>query len=158
MKICIVYASAGAGHRRAAEAVYHGLKETTNHDVVCVDVLDYTSAFFKKSYRDIYSVMVSKVPVIWKFFFWLLDVPALQPLFKILRRLQNGFWAKPLEQYLVKEKFDYIISTHFMSNEVVSSLKQRQLIDSRIITCVTDFDEHKIWLAENVDCYCVAFR
>lgn len=156
MKICIVHASAGAGHRRAAEAIELGIKNLQGMDVVCVDSLDYTSPFFKKMYNGTYSFLVSKVSFLWRFFFWLLDIPLLQPLYKVLRRLQNGFWAKKLERYFMDEQFDLIISTHFMPNEVVSSLKKVQKIKSRLFCCVTDFDVHRIWLADYVDCYCVA--
>ena len=49
MKILIIYATAGAGHFKAAEAIYEGFKKYTNHDVVLVDALDYTNNIFKQT-------------------------------------------------------------------------------------------------------------
>lgn len=156
MKICVVYASAGAGHKRAAEALYLRLQKTTQYETTIVDVLDYTKPFFKKTYPKGYTFMVASVPFVWKFFFWLLDIRILQKAIKIARRLQNSLCAKKFENFLINEKFDYIVSTHFLPNEVVSSLKQANRIQSQLISCVTDFDVHKIWLADHVDLYCVA--
>jgi len=43
-----------------------------------------------------------------------------------------------------------------MPNEVCSALKEKGLIGSRIISAITDYDVHTIWLAKCVDVYCVA--
>ena len=71
-------------------------------------------------------------------------------------RLQNSLNAQALQQFLKKEQFDYIISTHFFPTEVAAYLKRTAAIKSKIITVVTDFDVHSIWLAEGVDRYAVA--
>ena len=47
MKILVIYATAGAGHRKAAEALYEGLKSLSQDDTLLVDVLDYTNHFYK---------------------------------------------------------------------------------------------------------------
>ena len=33
MKILVIHATAGAGHKKAAEAVFHGLQNKGGHDV-----------------------------------------------------------------------------------------------------------------------------
>ena len=154
MKILVVYATAGAGHRKAAEAIYHGFKSSGSpHDVVLVDSLDHTNPFFKKSYPGMYTFLITTIPGLWGFFFALLDIKALRPLVAIVRRVYNGVNAAGFQRYLVKENFDYIISTHFLGTEVSAALKRAGKIKSRIITVVTDFDVHSIWLAEGVDHY-----
>ena len=40
MKILVIHATAGAGHKKAAEAVYNGIKQHTTHQVQIVDSLD----------------------------------------------------------------------------------------------------------------------
>ncbi len=47
MKILVIYATAGAGHRMAAQAVYNGLKDRPGIEAVFVDALDHTPPFFK---------------------------------------------------------------------------------------------------------------
>ena len=53
MKILVIHATAGAGHKKAAEAVFHGLQDKGGHDVRLVDALEYTNPFFKKAYPGV---------------------------------------------------------------------------------------------------------
>ncbi len=157
MKVLVVYATAGAGHRKAAEAIYHGLKMSSlNCDVVLVDSLDYTNPFFRKAYGGVYTFLITWTPALWGFFFALLDIPFLRPAVRALRRVYNYINARPFEAYLQKQHFDYIISTHFLGNEVAAALKRSGKIRPVIIGVVTDFDVHSIWLADGIDCYAVA--
>lgn len=156
MKILVIYVSAGAGHLKAAEAIFHGIKKYTGHDAVLVDALDYASPLFRKIYCSGYFFLISRLSWCWSFAFCLLDVRMLQPVIKKLRRIYNSFNARPLHYFLQREKFDCILSTHFMPNEIASALKESGRINSKIVTSVTDFDVHKIWLGECVDIYAVA--
>lgn len=156
MKILVIHASAGAGHFKAAEALFNGIKQLTGHDVVLVDALDYTSPFFKKLYKGFYFFLISKIPDVWGFFFWLLDIPRLQPLVRVVRRFYNACNAAKLHRFLQEGCFDYIFMTHFMPVEIAAALKRKGRTSSKLITIVTDFDVHKIWLADGVDYYAVA--
>ncbi len=156
MKILVIHASAGAGHLKAAEAVYNGIKKSTDHDVVLVDALDYSSYLFQKLYKQTYFFLISKTPYMWGFFFWILDLAWLQPLIRLLRRIQNTLNTKRLHRFMVEERFDYIVMTHFMPTEIAAALKRSGRISSTLITVITDFDVHRIWLAEGIDTYTVA--
>ncbi|MDD3374994.1 MAG: glycosyltransferase [Candidatus Omnitrophica bacterium] len=156
MKILLIHASAGAGHQKAAEAIYTSVKKHTDFNVQLVDALDYTNSFYKKIYRKTYALLISKCPKAWGFFFWLADIRFLLRVVQGLRRFFNAINAQKLHQFLKKENFDYIISTHFFPNEVAAFLKRRGEITSKIICGVTDYDAHSIWVSQGVDRYCVA--
>jgi processive 1,2-diacylglycerol beta-glucosyltransferase len=156
MKILVTHASAGAGHMKAAEAVYDGIKKYTDHDVTFIDALDYTSPFFKKMYKGTYFFMISKAPAIWAFSFAMIDFPWIQPFVRFVRRIYNYLNGQKLHKFLIEEQFDYIISAHFMPNEVSCALKRAGKIKSKVITTITDYDVHKIWLAEGLDVLAVA--
>ncbi len=156
MKILVIHASAGAGHLKAAEAVYNGIKKSTGHDVFLVDALDHSSFLFRKFYKQTYFFLISKVPFVWGFVFWLLDISWLQPLIQAFRRLHNTINTPQLHRLMVEEKFDVIIMTHFMPTEIAASLKRSGKISSQLITVITDYDVHKIWLAKGIDTYTVA--
>lgn len=156
MKILIIHASAGAGHKKAAEAVYNLLKENPAHQAVFVDVLDYGSWLYQKTYRSTYTFLVTKLPFLWGFFFSLLDLPLLKWSVGAIRRVVNALNGGTLERFLIKEQFDCIFSTHFFPNEVISHLKRSQKIKSRLISVVTDFDVHSFWLGSGVDIYTAA--
>ena len=156
MKILIIHASAGAGHTKAAEALYNAVPKSTDIEALIVDALDYASPFYKKNYQKIYAVLVTKFPWAWGFFFWLVDLKFLRWTVRCLRRLVNHFNSKQLEHFLKTEQFDWVFSTHFFSNEVVAALKRKGVIYPKIVSVVTDFDVHSIWLAEGIDYYTAA--
>jgi len=156
MKILFVYASAGAGHMKAAEALYLASRKSPQYAPTFVDILDYAHPSYKRLYRGSYSFLVSKIPFLWGMFFQLLDVASIQPAVRGLRRFYNHLNGRRFEDYLIQEQFDVIFSTHFMPNEVAAALKRKHKIKSKIICVITDYDVHKIWLAEGIDHYAVA--
>jgi processive 1,2-diacylglycerol beta-glucosyltransferase len=156
MKILVIHASAGAGHQKAAEAIYQGLKKYTSHEVVIKDALDILTPAFKYLYRRSYFLFISKMPWLWRHAFAILDKPGLQPLWRRLRRIYNRIHARGLHRYLIKEQFDVVIACHFMPVEVTSALKRQGKVNSKLIVCVTDYDVHHIWLGSHADKYAVA--
>jgi len=156
MKILVIHATAGAGHKKAAEAIFNGLKLKGIHDVRLVDALDYTNPLFKKNYPGAYTFLVTRLPWLWGYLFGWLDVPWIQPLVQSARRMYNSLNARALEKFLIKEEFDDVITTHFLSAEVCSYLKRNGKIKSRIICVVTDFDVHHIWVNDGIDVYTAA--
>ena len=156
MKILVIHATAGAGHKKAAEAIFHGLQAKGGHDVRLVDALDYTNPFFKKNYPGVYTFLVTRLPWAWGFLFALIDIPWMQPLVRRCRRLYNGFNAQALQKFLIQEQFDGVITTQFLSAEVCAYLKREGKIKSKIICVVTDFDVHRIWVNEGIDVYTAA--
>lgn len=156
MKIAVMHATAGAGHLKAAEAVYDGIKKYTDYEAHLVDVLDYTSPLFKKMYAGTYVSLVKYLPSIWGFVFACVDIPFLQGLIRGFRRIHNHLNARKLENFLIDNNFDYVVATHFMPTEIISSLKRQKKVTTKLITCVTDYDVHRIWTADGVDQYCVA--
>jgi processive 1,2-diacylglycerol beta-glucosyltransferase len=156
MKILVIHATAGAGHKKAAEAIFHGLQAQGGHDVRLVDALDYTNPFFKKNYPGFYTFLVTHLPWAWGFLFGLLDTSWMQPLACRWRRLYNGFNAQALQKFLIQEQFDGILTTQFLSAEVCAYLKREGKIKSKIICVVTDFDAHRIWVNEGIDVYTAA--
>ncbi len=156
MNILVIHASAGAGHTKAAEALYEGLRDQSDQGVQIVDALDYTSASNKAIYRKTYALLVTKFSWAWGFFFKISDYRQMQPLIKAIRRIFNSLTARKLERFLIDGHFDYILSTHFFPNEVASRLKVQGKIASKIISVITDFDVHPIWVQEAIDYYTVA--
>lgn len=156
MKILVIYATAGAGHRKAAEALAGGLKTRTSHQIVLLDALDHTSVFYKKLYSGVYTFLITHAGWLWGTLFGLLDWRPIRPFVNCARRIQNGINAGSLHRYLKQENFDYIFSTHFFPTEVAAYLKREGAITSRIVSVITDFDVHSIWLAKGIDHYTVA--
>ncbi|MFH1778000.1 MAG: glycosyltransferase [Candidatus Omnitrophota bacterium] len=160
MKILIVYASAGAGHKSAAYALNRAFK-LLNKDqlkIEVVDILDYTNRFFKRLYSSVYLFLVNYLPTLWGLFYWLLDCKFVCAFFRPLRRMINQINSGKFVRLLINKNYDMVVSVHFMSSEVVSELKKRNKISSKLITIVTDYGTHSFWLSENTDIFIVAYE
>jgi processive 1,2-diacylglycerol beta-glucosyltransferase len=159
MKILIVYASAGAGHRSAAEALYNYLKTNRQSwEIKFADCLDQTTFLFRVGYRKGYSLLVRRALVFWELAFWLTDFKPFRVLSRPLARLNNWLNTLPFSQYLKNEQFDYIISTHFLPSDISALLKRNREINSKLITVITDYEAHNYWICPATDIYVVACR
>ena len=157
MKTLIVYAKAGAGHRRAAEAVLAAFKRKGQEkDVVLIDCLDYTNPWFKKFYPQVYIFLVRFLSPLWAAIYYVLENRFVYSLIRPLRRLNNWLVSKRFVEFLKKERPKVVISTQFFASEVVAALKRKKEIDSVLISVVTDFGAHTFWESEDVDIFIVA--
>ncbi|HRY36748.1 MAG TPA: glycosyltransferase [Candidatus Magasanikbacteria bacterium] len=151
-KILFISFSAGAGHKRAAEALFLSCKQKypqiqTEH----IDLLDYSNCFFKKITASLYHFSVKYFPAIYglaykatnHYFF----ADLLNKLSGILR-LNN----LKLHSFVKNYSPDLIISTHFIVPAVVKDIVKSIPIDM----VITDYGLHGVWLAPNVRNFYVA--
>ncbi|MBF0619414.1 MAG: hypothetical protein HQL19_04540 [Candidatus Omnitrophica bacterium] len=155
-KILLVHATAGAGHTKAAEAVFHGLEKRAPKTAVIIDALDHTSPFFRVAYSKGYEFMVGKMPTFWAGFFALTDQRWFLPVFRFIRRIYNGMNAGPLVKFVREGNFDVVVSVHFFSAEVLGWMRRTGQLKAKVVVIVTDYDVHHIWVVDGVDEYCVA--
>lgn len=153
MKVFILYASAGAGHRKAAEAIYNYLKNTRlDLHLRLIDILDYSNPGFKFLCSSGYIFLIKRLPWLWYLlyrsssFFYDNKV-------RIFSECLNCFGFFSL---LRKENPDIIISTHFFTSSVVTIGKKQGWLKSKLITIVTDYVLHPFWIGEGVDTYIVS--
>jgi len=157
MKVLITYASAGAGHRRVAEAVYNYLKENRPElELEIVDILDKTNALFRFDYTKGYTFLVRRAVRLWHFAFWLTEFSLLRPLTKLIASIIDQVNTRQFSAFLIRKDPDYIISTHFLPSEIAVLLKRQGKIKSFVMTIITDFGVHPFWIQEGTDLYVVA--
>ena len=152
LKIIIAYATSGSGHRRAAEAISDYLKD--NYPLInisLVNILDYTNFLFANSYPRIYYLLVAHLRFIWAIIYHLSNFKYVSWFLKFISRLN----CQRFINLLIKEKPDVILATHFLPAEVVAHLKQKDRLKTKLITVITDFDLHSLWIFENCDEYIV---
>ena len=157
-KILIIYTSAGDGHKKAAEAIYHdflGLKRLDVEPLI-IDSLSYTSRFFKYAYKIGYMVMIRYLPTLWGLFYHMLDNRFIFLLVRPFRHAINILNTRRLARFIVSERFDMAISTHFLPTYIIGHLKKRGIVSLPLINIVTDFIAHRYWQVKGVDRYMVA--
>jgi processive 1,2-diacylglycerol beta-glucosyltransferase len=155
MKIIIVYASAGSGHAKAAEAVYDYLRLKPGLKVELLDVLKEANPFFRKAYTGLYSFAVIYFNWAWSICYWLTRLRPLSMVFRRINFIIDFLNTGSFSRKLISENPDVVISTHFLPPEIASYLKKKGKISSKLITVITDFGAHPYWVAEAVDIYLV---
>lgn len=157
MKVLILYASAGQGHKKAAEAIHRWLTaRQPEADVRFIDVLDHSSGLLRFSYIQAYDFMVRKAQWLWSAVFYATSPRLPLGLSRFFNDLLNRLTAPRLEALIRAEAADLVISTHFLPSQIAACLKRGKKISSRLVTVVTDFGVHPFWEAEGTDLYCVA--
>lgn len=155
-KILILHASAGHGHLKAAQAVAGSVRRLYPDALVLVeDALDYFPKFIKQQYVASYLFAITKAPALWGATYFVSDNRYLYPVTLILRRIFNGLFGKRLEQLISEDRWDAVVSTHFMPAEVSAHLKRSGKLRGRAVTVITDFLVHRFWISRDTDVYCV---
>ena len=159
MKIFIIYASAGFGHQKIAESINEtAISLYGKNNITLLDVLDFTPHLFKFMYSKGYIFLISKIRWLWAIIFFLSNTKYLKLINYNFRRFSNRMFCYSFFNFIKKEHPDTIISTHFLVNELISFLKEKKQIKTKLISVVTDFGVHNFWLAKNIDTYVAACK
>ena len=139
---------------RAAEAVEAALRSAGGaHTIANHDVLTMMPPAFRKVYRDGYFEMVARAP---RVLGWLYDATD-KPFHKDrLRRSIERAGAAKLLKMIREFDPDVAICTHFLPSALLDRERRKGRCRARIITVVTDFEVHGMWLTVPSDHYFVA--
>jgi processive 1,2-diacylglycerol beta-glucosyltransferase len=148
----------GAGHLRAAQAVELALKAIEPEAKVRnQDALELTNKTFRRLYGQAYLDLVNRAPHVLGYLYDLLDRPR-SPKKKSdrLRVLVERLNLRKVLKLLKSETWDVIINTHFLSAEIIASLRREQEIETPHMTVTTDYETHRLWVTRPCDHYCTA--
>jgi processive 1,2-diacylglycerol beta-glucosyltransferase len=167
MRILIATVTAGGGHLAAAAAMQEAWMSLRPKDVLeKVDLIKFFSPLHRKVHEDGYLKLVEHAPELWGMLFKKTDDPKrAQRLGKLKRVFPSGSRAK-FSRHLQKFKPDVVLCTHYLPLEALAELKGKaarrgsrgKSSDSvpLVVSIVTDFEAHALWMDDCVDLYCVA--
>ncbi len=155
MKLLILHASAGNGHRRAAEALA-AAAPAAGHTAVVRDILDFAPALFRKTYAEGYLNIVRSAPELWGYFYAQSDRKAQRPADRRIRTVFNKLNAHSFFGFLRDEQPDAVVCTHFMPLEMIASLHPHRRHNLPLFGVVTDYAAHALWYCDSVNAYYVA--
>lgn len=157
MKIDIVHATAGEGHRKIAIAVQEAFARSGHRhlQVRLINALDHVSDAFKASYAPFYYWSVRHAPGLWGFSYDLLDNAFVYGLCRPFRSLANSFHCRPLLENILTHQPDVVISTHFLAPEILGRAKLAGKLNAKLFTVITDFFPHTFWQNPGTDLYWV---
>lgn len=145
MKIVITYASAGAGHCSAAWAIYEYIKDNHSEiEIEIVDILRYCPPLLSLLYSKGYRFFVTHLEFAWALLY---NLTKRTYILEIFNRLCQ-FKCHRFKQYIIQQNPSVILATHFFPAAVCDYLKIKHAISSRLITVITDFGVHPLWLTK----------
>ena len=158
MKILLLHASAGAGHKRAAEAVGKAFSTAPGGacEVTVRDILDFTPALFRRVYARGYLDLVRRAPELWGYMYAQSDKKSQAPWRKKVRSIFNKVNTPSFLKFVREQAPDAIVCTHFMPLELLSTARKCGTLDLPLYCVVTDFAVHALWIVDDVSAYYVA--
>ena len=154
--ILILHATAGAGHKRAAQAIEAALK-ATGQDHRVVDTLECTTSLFRRLYVKSYIDIVQKAPELWGYLYERSDVVVSPTSRRARARLAfDKLNSRAFKKLLAEVNPGVIVCTHFLPLELLSDLKGRGKLNVPVHAVVTDVSLHAFWVYPNIEHYYVA--
>ncbi len=154
MRVVVLSASVGAGHVRAAEAVEAALQRTgAGVTIANYDALAFMPPAFRKVYSDGYFEMVKRAPQLLGWLYDATDKPFHQD--RVRQKLEQAGAARLLKKIREFDP-DAAICTHFLPAALLDRERRKGRCRACIVTVVTDFEVHGMWLATPSDHYFVA--
>ncbi len=168
MRVLIATVTAGAGHLAAAAALEEAWREMRPTDVVQnLDLAKFFSALHRKVYSDGYVRIVNRAPELWGLMFNKTDSLELARRLGQIRRLFPSNSRVRFRRAVHELNPDAVLCTHYLPLETLGQLRvsatktakrsqSAAVTDPFVVSIVTDFEAHALWMEPCVDLYCVA--
>ena len=156
-RIAILHATAGSGHKRAAQALADAISGLSPGATVReVDTLVFASRLYRGTYAASYNAMAARAPRLWGVLYhsWALAPVnrGTAPVRLALDRLN----LRRLVRVCERESPDALVCTHFLPVEALSHVRGRGRLTVPRYCVITDFTAHPFWAFPHVDRYFVA--
>jgi processive 1,2-diacylglycerol beta-glucosyltransferase len=133
-----------------------------------IDLIKFFSPLHRKIHSDGYVQLVERAPELWGMMFKTTDNPkAARRLTRIKRAFPSNSRAR-FERHVKQFRPDVVLCTHFLPVELLGHLRTKNArrrrrsshhvpaVNPFVVSIVTDFEAHALWMDAGVDLYCVA--
>jgi processive 1,2-diacylglycerol beta-glucosyltransferase len=135
-----------------------------------VDLLTFGSALRRKLHADGYVKLVERAPELWGLVFKTTDNLSVAERLNQFKRIFPSNSRARFRRYLDEFKPDVVLCTHYLPLEALGRRKRKQTSTANgrrknpqlahrrplVVSVVTDFEAHALWMDADVDLYCVA--
>jgi processive 1,2-diacylglycerol beta-glucosyltransferase len=170
MRILIATITAGGGHLAAAAALEEAWRGFRPDDVVeRIDLLKFFSPLHRKIHSEGYIQLVERAPELWGLVFAKTDSPKVARSLNKLKRAFPSNSRHRFERHVKHFKPDVVLCTHYLPVELLGQQRRDNHKDGHrkhagtpalpgpfVVSIVTDFEAHALWMDSDVDLYCVA--
>ncbi len=155
-RIAILHATAGSGHRRAAQAIAEAIQRLDpTASVREVDTLVFASGFYRTAYAQGYDLLAARAPQLWGLLYRSWESA---PMRRVApgARLMDRLNLRRLARVVEREQPDAVVCTHFLPVEALGPMRARGALGVPLNCVITDFAAHPFWAIPNVDRWFVA--
>lgn len=176
MRILIATITAGGGHLAAAAALEEAWRAARPDDTLeKIDLLKFFSPLHRKIHSDGYLTLVERAPELWGMVFAKTDNPKVARTLNKLKRVFPSQSRAKFQRHVKQFNPDAVLCTHYLPLEILGLAdRQSRPKASRnargkaaettpcsktgpfIVSVITDFEAHALWMESCVDLYCVA--
>ncbi len=177
MRVLIATVTAGGGHLAAAAALEEAWRACRPDDVQDqIDLVKFFSPLHRKIHADGYLAIVNRAPELWGMMFGKTDNPKVAERLNRLKRLFPSQSRVRFARHVEEFGPDVVLCTHYLPLETLGRLRVKPQRGKRsgeerpggssaalypvhrpyVVSIVTDFEAHALWMDPCVDLYCVA--
>jgi processive 1,2-diacylglycerol beta-glucosyltransferase len=156
-RIAILHATAGSGHKRAAQAIATAIEDQAPGATVReVDTLVFASRLYRGAYAASYNAMAARAPALWGVLFHSWAMAPVNRSTAPVRLAIDRLNLRRLVRVFEREDPEAVICTHFLPVEALSLSRGRGRLRVPLYCVITDFGAHPFWAFPHVDRYFVA--
>ena len=147
MRILILHATVGGGHKSAALALgeaFGGLDPAGAVEVR--DTLDFTPRLFKKLYTGSYFWLIDHSPEMWGYLYEHAGTRTAERQTARLLRAFDRLNYRHLLAFIEDFKPDAVVATHFLPSEILMPLAEKGRFALPYWLVLTDYDAHAVWI------------
>lgn len=142
-KILILYGSYGGGHLSAANSIANHYKANyPDVEIKVIDCIAYINKYINKISTEAYKEIAKKAPWIWKRMY---NDSKSGPIAFLSSTTFKALSGKLISLF-DEENPDLIISTQPFATQMVAYLKEKEKVNYRLATVMTDYHIHPQWL------------
>lgn len=144
-RILLTYAMYGNGHRAVAQYIESYFKaQDPELEILAIDLLKYSTPILGRCSQKITDFFLLKFPTGWSFIYSLFDSKISAALAS--KASMSVFQNKHMRKVITDFNPDMTISTHFFGSSLIDYYNRKGIINSKLITVVTDYEAHALWL------------
>lgn len=155
MKAIILTISTGGGHHTATRAIDAHLKQF-GIETVTIDAYKYFSSFLSNTVEKGYLLSTKYVPKIYGRFYRIAEKMNDKDTNVKVGALGSSLVFKKFAEFIKAQNADVIITTHLFGGELLTTMREKNMIFSLLIGIITDFTVHPFWEETNLDYYVTA--
>ena len=153
LRVLIFSATFGAGHVRAAEAIFEAIRaKEPSAEITHLDFGEFLNKTFNTVIKSTYIELIKHTPKLWGKFYY--RTSKISP-HSVFQRFLNGLGRRGLLEYINSLQPDLIICTYPTVAGILAQLRLKQALDIPLVTVVTDYEIHSQWVHLGVDQYIV---